>query len=237
MPTTVQFRRGTTAQNNSLTGSAGEITVNTSNNTLRVHDGSTLGGTELATRAQLTATNVTGLTTANVTEVTNLYFTNARVSTAVSGQTLTNSTFTGNVTVGGELDVSGNIELRKGFFEFANVTATAVTANITIDLNDSGVVFFTANATANATVNLRGVGPLVAGNAASYALFMTNGATAYRVTTVQIEGTSTGVTTRWSGGTAPASGNASNVDVYAFTVVKTAASTYSVFASQTQFGG
>lgn len=50
MPTTVQFRRGTTAQNNSFTGSAGELSVNTSNNTIRVHDGSTAGGTELATR-------------------------------------------------------------------------------------------------------------------------------------------------------------------------------------------
>lgn len=195
-----------------------------------------------------TGDTLVNLTTANVTELTNLYFTNARVSVSVSGQTLTNATFSSNVTVGNltstgnviiakDLGVAGNIELRKGFFEFANITATAVTSNVTIDLNDSGVVFFTANATANATVNLRGVSPLVTGNAASYALFMTNGANAYRVTTVQVEGTTTNVTTRWSGGAAPSSGNASNVDVYSFTVVKTGTTNYSVFASQTQFGG
>ena len=48
MPTQVQFRRGTTAQNNSFTGAAGELSVNTSNSTIRVHDGSTAGGSELA---------------------------------------------------------------------------------------------------------------------------------------------------------------------------------------------
>ena len=44
MPTVLQFRRGTTAQNNSFTGTAGELSVDTTLNTLRVHDGSTAGG-------------------------------------------------------------------------------------------------------------------------------------------------------------------------------------------------
>jgi len=44
MPTTVQFRRGTTAQNNAFTGAAGEITVDTDKNTLIMHDGTTAGG-------------------------------------------------------------------------------------------------------------------------------------------------------------------------------------------------
>lgn len=47
MPTVVQFRRGTTAQNNSFTGAAGEVTVDTQLGTLRVHNG-TLGGNVLA---------------------------------------------------------------------------------------------------------------------------------------------------------------------------------------------
>lgn len=46
MPTVVQFRRGTTAQNNSFTGSAGELTVDTQLGTLRVHTG-TQGGNVL----------------------------------------------------------------------------------------------------------------------------------------------------------------------------------------------
>ena len=76
MPTQVQFRRGTTAQNDSFTGAVGELSIDTQIKTIRVHDGSTTGGTALAIASQLT--------TANVSEVTNLYFTNARARTAIS---------------------------------------------------------------------------------------------------------------------------------------------------------
>jgi len=51
MPTVVQFRRGTTAQNDAFTGAVGEISYDTENNTIRVHDGSTAGGAELLTGA------------------------------------------------------------------------------------------------------------------------------------------------------------------------------------------
>ena len=66
MPTVVQFRRGTTAQNNSFTGSAGEISVDTTLNTIRVHDASTVGGNELL-RKDLSnlVTTVTGIGTSS----------------------------------------------------------------------------------------------------------------------------------------------------------------------------
>lgn len=41
---TLQIYRGTTAQNNAYTGSAGELTMDTTTNELRLHDGSTAGG-------------------------------------------------------------------------------------------------------------------------------------------------------------------------------------------------
>lgn len=53
MPSTVQFRRGTSSQNDSFTGSNAEITVDTTNKTLRVHDGSTAGGSKLAKAEEL----------------------------------------------------------------------------------------------------------------------------------------------------------------------------------------
>ena len=60
MPTTVQFRRGTTAQNDSFTGAAGEISVDTTLNVLRVHDNATAGGEALVgTTATQTLTNKT----------------------------------------------------------------------------------------------------------------------------------------------------------------------------------
>ena len=57
MAVTVQFRRGTAAQNNAFTGAAGEISVNTTNNSIRVHDGSTAGGHEVM---KADATNISG---------------------------------------------------------------------------------------------------------------------------------------------------------------------------------
>jgi len=44
MATQVQFRRGTTTQNNAFTGAIAELTVDTEAKTLRLHDGSTAGG-------------------------------------------------------------------------------------------------------------------------------------------------------------------------------------------------
>jgi len=48
MPTQLQIRRGTTTDHNTFTGAAGELTVDTTKDTLIVHDGSTEGGFELA---------------------------------------------------------------------------------------------------------------------------------------------------------------------------------------------
>jgi microcystin-dependent protein len=47
MATQLQFRRGTTAQNNSFTGAAGEISIDTSSKNLRIHDGANAGGYEI----------------------------------------------------------------------------------------------------------------------------------------------------------------------------------------------
>ena len=44
----LQIRRGTSAQNDNFTGMAGEITMDTTNKTVRIHDGETLGGIALA---------------------------------------------------------------------------------------------------------------------------------------------------------------------------------------------
>ena len=62
MPTQVQFRRGTTTQNNSFTGAVGEISVDTTLDTVRVHDGSTAGGHRLAKYSEITTGDITGVT-------------------------------------------------------------------------------------------------------------------------------------------------------------------------------
>ena len=72
MPTSLQFRRGTTSQNNSFTGSVGEISIDTDLDTIRIHDGSTAGGfalvqaaaTQTLTNKTLTSPTINGATIA-----------------------------------------------------------------------------------------------------------------------------------------------------------------------------
>jgi hypothetical protein len=72
MPTVLQFRRGTTSQNNSFTGTLGEISVDTTLDTLRVHDGSTAGGFAMVTTAATqTLTNKTLTTPVLTTPIAN----------------------------------------------------------------------------------------------------------------------------------------------------------------------
>ena len=61
MPTQVQWRRGTTTQHNSFTGAAGEVTVDTTLDTLRVHDGSTAGGIRIAKFSEITTGDITAV--------------------------------------------------------------------------------------------------------------------------------------------------------------------------------
>jgi hypothetical protein len=64
---------------------------------------------------------------------------------------------------------------------------------------------------------------------------VTNGSTAYYNNVVQVDGTVTGVTTKWLDGVTPTSGSTSAIDSYTYTVVKTASATFTVFASKSTY--
>lgn len=49
----LQLRRGTSSQNDTFVGASGEVTVDTTNNTLRVHDGETVGGAPLVNESRI----------------------------------------------------------------------------------------------------------------------------------------------------------------------------------------
>ena len=87
MPTVLQFRRGTAAQNNAFTGSAGELSIDTESDTIRVHDGSTAGGFTIAQLAATqTLTNKT-LTSPQInTQIDFLARAEARFQDASGGQ-------------------------------------------------------------------------------------------------------------------------------------------------------
>lgn len=123
--------------------------------------------------------------------------------------------------------------------ETCTVSATAATGTINYDVTTQSVLYYTSNASANWTVNLRASSGtsldavMSTGESVTVAFLVTQGGTAYYNTTVQVDGSS--ITPKWQGGTAPSSGNASSIDVYTYTVVKTGSATFTVFASQTKF--
>jgi len=55
MPTQLQFRRGTTSQNNSFTGAVGELSIDTATDAIILHDGSTAGGIEIVPSGTIAA--------------------------------------------------------------------------------------------------------------------------------------------------------------------------------------
>ena len=123
--------------------------------------------------------------------------------------------------------------------EAVTVSATAATGTINYDVTTQSVLFYTTDASGNWTLNIRASSGtsldsvLTTGESVTVAFMATQGTTAYYQSGFQVDGNA--VTPKWQGGTAPTAGNASGVDIYVFTVIKTASATFSAFVSQTRF--
>lgn len=123
--------------------------------------------------------------------------------------------------------------------EVATISATAATGTINYDVTTQSVLYYTSNASANWTVNFRGSSGtslntlMSTGESITVAFLVTQGSTAYYNSAVQVDGAS--ITPKYQGGTAWSAGNASSIDAYVYTIVKTANATFTVFASQTKF--
>jgi len=123
--------------------------------------------------------------------------------------------------------------------EKVTVSATAATGTVNYDVTTQAVLYYTTAASGNWTLNIRGDGTnslnsiMDTGESITIAHLVTQTGTAYYNSAVQIDGS--GVTPEWQGGSAPTSGNTNSVDVYTYTIFKTADATFTVFASQTQF--
>jgi hypothetical protein len=119
------------------------------------------------------------------------------------------------------------------------ISATAATGTVNVDVSTSSVYYYTSNASADWTFNFRGNSSttlnslLSANQSITVAFLVTNGATPYRPTTFQVDGST--VSPKWQGGTAPTTGNANSIDAYSFTIIKTAEATFTVLAAQTKF--
>jgi hypothetical protein len=134
---------------------------------------------------------------------------------------------------------SDKIQPLTNLFENAEVIASAALANVSINVLNNSVRFFTGNNDKNFCINLRGDdsttlnNSMDTGNSITTALIVTNGSTAYFASNTQVDNVL--VVPKVQGGSQLSGGNASSTDIYTITVLKTADATFTMFLSQTQF--
>ena len=140
MATQIQYRRGTSAQNDAFTGALGEITVDTTNKTIRVHDGVIAGGNTIV---------------------------NTYATQTLSFKTLSAPIITGTLSSTGYINTTGNISTAQLNAGQINTTgnilgsgATLVAANVNGSLSASGITTLTnsTNAVGGATGALQVTG-------------------------------------------------------------------------------
>lgn len=163
-----------------------------------------------------------------------------QVTSAGNGTSIT----LGNVTVsGGTGAFSGSTSklalTTNNMGEVVGLSSVALPGYFTYELTKQTIVFATANATSNTIINFIGSttntlnSVLTVGQSISCVLMITNGGTAYYPTAHYIDGVV--VTPKWQGGTAPTSGNTNSIDVYSYTIIKTANAAFTLIASQSKF--
>jgi hypothetical protein len=236
------------AKGDLLAGSANDsVTVlsASTNGYVLITDSSTTSGLTWADSAASTQTLTNKSISLGSNTVTS---TLAQLNTAVSDadvaslagtETLTNKTLTAPAI--SAPTITGTTKIAQ-ILETTTLSTSAVTATQNYDVITNGAVtYVTASNTSNYTLNVRGDGSttlnsvMSTGQALTIAHLVTNGGTAYYLTTLQIDGTTSGVTTEWQGGTAPSSGNTNSVDIYSITIIKTGNAAFTAFAAQTKF--
>ena len=211
-------------------GTSADLVMYHSGSHSHIHDSGTgnlyidTNGTEIALTYNSNAEN---MLTAVGNGAVSLYYDNSNKFQTTSTGTNVNGTM-----VADGATVNGTLDIEEVYEKVA--TATSTTGTFNFDTTGQGVLYFTANQTANRTINFQNVDAnLAVGQSITCAVLMTQGTTAYYLNAYQVDGST--VTPKWSGGSAPTAGNASSIDVYTFTIIKTANATFTVLASQTQF--
>jgi hypothetical protein len=193
----------------------------------------TVGGTLAAGNGGTGVATLTGMVKGNGTSA---------FSAATAGTDYvapgTATTFTAKQTFNGSTSVGASKFVNA--LEAVTISATAATGTIALDASTQSVTYYTTNASANWTVNHRWSSgttmntALATGECVTVTFWVTQGGTAYYNNVVQVDGTTSGVTTKWLSA-APTAGNINSIDVYTYVITKTGASTFTVLASQSKF--
>ena len=230
----------------SATGSGGDAVLANNNaftgaNTFYNNTGQTIGtgtssqdGLILAGRAGGSSSYRITLQPTTLASNTTLSLPNVTDTVAVLG---TAQTFTATQTFSGSSSVLAAVLTDAA--EVITISATAATGTINYDVTTQSVLYYTTNASGNWTINFRGSSGtslntlMSTGQTLTVAFLVQQGSPAYYNNVVQVDGNA--VTPKYQGGTAWTAGNASSIDAYTYTIVKTGNAAFTVFASQTRF--
>ena len=169
--TQIQYRRGSQAQNDAFTGALGEITVDTTNRTLRVHDGTTSGGSNIATVAYVSA-QLSSLSANKINQnASNVTVTESFVNVAVNGTNV--AAFSSqSLSLTGFINVTGNVLGSTASFGSINSTGFINTSgNVSAAIGSFNSITVRAAVTAIANGGTSGVGNIGATGATFNTVF------------------------------------------------------------------
>jgi len=175
-----------------------------------------------------------------------------------TAQTLSNKTVTSGTFIGGTFTSNPNIiaplisagtsatvtqtySVLLAPEERWNIAAVSAGSSVNLDVLTSAVWYYTSSSSSNWTLNVRGGAStslnnlLTIGDSITTVFFATNGTTPFYQTALLVDGATSGVSVKWQNGVAPSAGNTSSIDIYSFTIAKTANATFTAFGSQTKF--
>jgi hypothetical protein len=187
--------------------------------------------TASSTPAITLATSVTGLLKGDGTAISAAVLGTDYAAPGVTNTYTSSQIFTGSTTSPGMIVTNAE--------EVVDLISTAPAAVQTFYVASGSLQYYTPNAANNWTVNFGWSATttmnsvLGTGNSITVAMLVTQGGTAFFANAFQVDGVA--VTPQWQGNITPSAGNANGTDIYTFTIIKTAASTYKVFGALTQY--
>ena len=169
MATQVQWRRGTTAEHSTFTGIVGEVTVDTTKDTLVVHDGITAGGIPLAKES---GSSLSSVTLSDGTANGVAYLDSSKALTTGSALTFDGTNLgigAGNLNLGNAYFLSGRNTANTGYVPIVKVAVG--------DILEFGSGGYTANFTGNLGIGTSSPDSFTLGSSGGAALRFSGGAT------------------------------------------------------------
>jgi hypothetical protein len=139
-----------------------------------------------------------------------------------------------SLTVTGNINTTGTTSIQQAK-EKVTSNNTGSTGTINYDLLDQAIIYKTANATANFTLNFRGnstttLDSIMSSNQSMTCTYInTNGNTGYLATAFSIDGNA--ITPNWLNGDTPVFATVNAKDMYSFNILKTNSNTFVVFGT------